>query len=168
MLIIRFADNSDVENIAKTYAHNHRTTYKNLLPAEYFEALTEEFAVKKWIEYISFEGNKVWVAEENGAFLGFAASTVDEEFNDVWYLDSLHVCENARGRGVGTALIKAVGKYAFDNGYKKMSICIVKGNDNAGSLYRKLGAKHYKDFTGKMALSEKLLWQNTEIFSKTL
>ena len=27
-----------------------------------------------------------------------------------------------------------------------MSICIVKGNDNAKRIYEKMGAKHYKDF----------------------
>lgn len=163
-MVIRPADKRDAESIASLYVHNHRTTYKNLLPEEYFEKLTKEYAENKWYTYIADENNRVWVAENDGLFLGFAASMPDEELTDVWYLDSLHVCEKARGRGVGTALIRAVGKYAFDNGYEKMSICIVKGNDNAGGLYRKLGARHYKDFTGKMSHSEKLLWDDLEIF----
>lgn len=162
--MIRPADKRDAESIASLYVYNHRTTYKNLLPEEYFEKLTKEYAENKWYTYIADENNRVWVAENDGLFLGFAASMPDEELTDVWYLDSLHVCEKARGRGVGTALIRAVGKYAFDNGYEKMSICIVKGNDNAGGLYRKLGARHYKDFTGKMSHSEKLLWDDLEIF----
>ena len=164
MLTIRFADKNDVPHIAETYVHNHRTTYKNLLPAEYFETLTPEYAVKKWREYIADGNNRVWVAEDESGFLGFAASMPDEELYNVWYLDSLHVCEKARGKGVGTALIKPVGKYALDNGYEKMSICIVKGNDNAGDLYRKLGARHYKDFTGKMSHSEKLLSDDQSVY----
>ena len=164
MLTIRFADKTDISHIAETYVNNHRTTYKNLLPAEYFETLTPEYAVKKWREYIADGNNRVWVAEDESGFLGFAASMPDEELYNVWYLDSLHVCEKARGKGVGTALIKTVGKYALDNGYEKMSICIVKGNDNAGDLYRKLGARHYKDFTGKMSHSEKLLWDDLSVY----
>ena len=164
MLTIRFADKTDISHIAETYVHNHRTTYKNLLPAEYFETLTPEYAVKKWREYIADGNNRVWVAEDESGFLGFAASMPDEELYNVWYLDSLHVCEKARGKGVGTALIKTVGKYALDNGYEKMSICIVKGNDKAGDLYRKLGARHYKDFTGKMSHSEKLLWDDLSVY----
>ena len=163
-MIIRFALQSDVSLIARLYIRNHKTTYKNLLPAEYFEALTEEYANEKWSAYIANENNKIWVAFEGDAFLGFAASMPDEGLKDVWYLDSLHVCEKARGRGVGTMLIKATGKYAFDNGYEKMSICIVKGNDKAGALYRNLGANHYKDFIGKLSLSEKLLWHDLKIF----
>lgn len=165
---IRLANEGDVSSIALTYVHNHRTTYKNLLPAEYFETLTEEYAVKKWSDYIADESNRVWIAEDEKGFLGFAASMPDEELDGVWYLDSLHVCEKARGKGVGTALIKTVGKCAFGCGYEKMSICIVKGNDSAGSLYRKLGARHYKDFSGKMLLSEKLLWDNLKIFSENM
>lgn len=167
-MIIRTATQNDVLDIAKTYIHNHRTTYKDLLPAEYFETLTEEYAVKKWSDYIANESNRVWIAEDENGFLGFAASMPDEELDGVWYLDSLHVCEKARGKGVGTALIKTVGKYAYDNGYKKMSICIVKGNDNAASLYHILGARHYKDFSGKMLLSEKLLWDNLKIFLENM
>ena len=167
-MIIRPARTKDTENIAALYVHNHRTTYKNLLPEEYFEALTEEYAESKWQTYIDDEKNRVWVAENEEGFLGFVASTVDEELSEVWYLDSLHVCEKARGRGVGTALIKTVGSYAYQSGYKKMSICIVKGNDKASTLYRKLGARHYKDFKGKMALSEKLLWDELKIFSENL
>ena len=164
MLTIRFADKTDISHIAETYVHNHRPTYKNLLPAEYIETLTPEYAVKKWREYIADGNNRVWVAEDESGFLGFAASMPDEELYNVWYLDSLHVCEKARGKGVGTALLKTVGKYALDNGYEKMSICIVKGNDNAGDLYRKLGARHYKDFTGKMSHSEKLLWDDLSVY----
>lgn len=126
MLEIRPAGPEDVKSIASLYVCNHRTTYKNLLPAEYFETLTDAYAENKWQKYIADNNNCVWVAEDEGVFLGFVASTLDDELPGVWYLDSLHVCESARGKGVGTALIKTVGKYALDNGYKKMSICIVK------------------------------------------
>ncbi len=161
---IRPANENDVKSIASLYVHNHRTTYKNLLPPEYFEGLTQEYAENKWADYIADKNNRVSVAEDETGFLGFAASMPDEELDGVWYLDSLHVREGARGKGVGTALIGATGRYALDNGYKKMSICIVRGNDTAGSLYRKLGASHYKYFTGKMSLSEKLIWEDTECF----
>ena len=167
-MIIRAANENDVAGIAKIYVHNHRTTYRGLLPEEYFQTLTMEYAESKWRAYIADENNIVRVAEDESGFLGFAASTLDDEFPEVWYLDSLHVCEMARGRGVGTALIKDTGKYAYGKGYEKMSICMVKGNDNAGNLYRRLGAEHYKDFEGKLSHSEKLLWNDLKKFSENL
>lgn len=165
-MTIRSATENDVKNISLTYVHNHRTTYKNLLSEEYFRTLTEELAFEKWQTYIKDCKNKVWVAEDDTGFLGFAASMPDEELSGTWYLDSLHVCESARNKGVGTALINTVGNYALCNKYEKMSICIVIGNKNADKLYRKLGAEHLKYFTGKMAKSEKLIWKNLKIFEK--
>lgn len=46
--------------------------------------------------------------------------------------------KNSRGKGIGTKLIYRVGQYALKHGYECMSICIVKGNDNAKRIYENL------------------------------
>ncbi len=110
---------------------------------DYFESLTLDYAKEKCSTYLKSTGSKMWVAYNADKFLGFAAGTEDKNLADTLYLDSLHITENARGKGVGTSLIKTMMMYAVKNGYSKMSVCIIKGNDNAGSLYEKLGAKHF-------------------------
>ena len=161
---IRVAKSSDIEKIAEVYVKNHRETYRGLLSDDYFESLTLDYAKEKWSTYLKSTGSKMWVAYNADIFLGFAAGTEDKNLADTWYLDSLHITENARGKGVGTSLIKIMMMYALENGYSKMSVCIIKGNDNAGSLYEKLGAKHLldfeDDFCGTVSHSEKLLWDN--------
>ena len=163
---IRFANNDDLELIAELYVHNHKTTYRGLLPEEYLSSLTVESARKRWEKYLS-DGNLIWAAYESDLFLGFTAGKKDDELDNTWYLDSLHVCENARGRGIGTELIRTMGKYASDKGYAAMSICVVKGNDSAKSLYLRLGAVPFKDFEDNFAntsaKSEKLIWKHLEI-----
>lgn len=162
-MIIRFVVEKDLESIAKLYVHNHKTTYRDLLSEEYLNSLTVESAKNRWQKYLD-ENNKIWVAYESEVFLGFTAGKEDEEMENTWYLDSLHVSENARGRGIGTELIRTMGRYASENGYKSMSICVVKGNASAKSLYLRLGAKPYKEFEdnfGKSrANSEKLIWDD--------
>ena len=73
------------------------------------------------------------------------------------------MAESARGKGVGTALIRAAAAYASARGYRSMSVCIIRGNERALGLYRKLGAAHFKyfedDFHGTKTRSEKLLWE---------
>lgn len=164
---IRFANENDLENISLLYVHNHKTTYRGLVSEDYLSSLTVETAKNRWKKYLE-DDNKIWVAYEADLFLGFTAGKEDEELENTWYLDSLHVSENARGRGIGTELIRTMGKYAYDNGYKSMSICVVKGNDSAKSLYLRLGAELVKEFednfAGTRANSEKLLWKNTGIF----
>lgn len=165
---IRFAKKNDIDDIAELYIKNHLVTYKGLLSDDYLSNLTLDYAKDKWNKYVEDTRKKVWVAYEENVFLGFAAGMEDAELPCTWYLDSLHVTEKARGKGIGTAFIKTMGKYAVENDYIKMSICIVKGNVNAGNLYKKLGAEHFADFEddfcGTVSHSEKLLWNNLKIF----
>lgn len=159
---IRTATSCDLDRIAEIYVKNHTETYRGLLPDDYFESLTLDYAKEKWRTYLSSVGKKIWVVYSEDEFLGFTAGMKDERLADTWYLDSLHITGKARGKGIGTALIKTMMKYAVENSYSKMSVCIVKGNNNARNLYRKLGAKHLldfeDDFCGTVSHSEKLLW----------
>ena len=60
-----------------------------------------------------------------------------------------------------------MGRYARENGYKAMSICVVRGNESAKSLYLRLGAKPYMTFEDNFgdtkANSEKLIWNDIGI-----
>lgn len=162
------ASKDDIENIADIYVKNHKDTYKNLLSEKYLNSLTSEYAVKKWNEYLNDKNNKIFVAYEKNQFLGFAASCRDEQEENCWYLDSLHVAERARGKGVGTKLIASSGNFALRNGFKRMSVSIVKGNNVAKDIYVSLGASHYKYFkdyfSGSESQSEKLIWENLNNF----
>jgi ribosomal protein S18 acetylase RimI-like enzyme len=161
---IREATLSDLERIAELYLKNHTETYRGLLSDDYFERLTPDYAKEKWGRFLYSEGKKIWVAYDKDDFLGFTAGTKDTSLAGTWYLDSLHVTERARGKGIGTAFIEIMMQYAAENGYSGMSVCIVKGNDHAGNLYKKHGAKHLldfeDDFCGTVSRSEKLLWEN--------
>ncbi len=165
---IRFAQCEDLRQIAQLYISNHKSTYQGLLSDEYLQGLTLEYGLNKWTQYLAGGKGKIWVACDQGIFSGFAAGTDDKVLPDTWYLDSLHVIPEARGKGIGTRLIRAIGKFALENHYTKMSICIVRGNAAAGSLYSKLGAKHLYDFEdtfcGTKSQSEKLIWDNLQIF----
>lgn len=165
---IREATNADVASIAKLYTENWKETYKNLLPDEFLDHLNFEDSKQKWGSYLLEKGHKIFVAYEEDVFLGFSACKEDDEIQNCLYLDSLHVSKVARGKGVGTELIRKVGNYAAHNGDTRMSICIVKGNDTAKRLYEKMGARHYKDFTDHFgeteSNSEKLIWDNLQPF----
>ena len=161
-MTIRFATSEDLDSIARLYVCNHRQSYKGLLSEAYMSGLTAEYGMQKWGKQLQNPEARIWVAYEGNSFLGFAAGTPDPELEQTWYLESLHVAEDARGKGVGTALIRTVEQYASNHGYEKMSVCIVRGNDRAASLYQRLGAEHYSffvdDFNGTPSSSEKLIW----------
>ena len=161
-MVIRAAETKDLENIADLYVRNHKSTYRGLLSDDYLDALTTASARAKWEEKMSAKDARLLVAEREGEFLGFAAVMPDPELEQTLYLESLHVAESARGKGVGTALIRACAQLAEKDGFQKMSVCIVRGNHSAGDLYRRLGAEHHSffedDFGGTVSSSEKLVW----------
>ena len=165
---IREANAEDIEPIASLYVMNWKKTYVGLLPDNFLNGLTVDYGIKKWQEYLTKEKHRIFVAYENKKILGFSACKEDEELKSCLYLDSLHVSESSRGKGIGTKLINRVGNYAYIKGYEHMSICIVKGNDNAKRIYEKMGAKHYKyfiDYFGDIETnSEKLIWNNLICF----
>ena len=161
-MIIRFANPEDLEKIADLYIRNHKTTYRGLLSDHYLDGLTTGYALDKWNRQLHSEKTEIWAAYEGKSFLGFASGMPDSDIGQTWYLDSLHVEKDSRGKGVGKALIQAVARYAAELGFRKMSVCIVCGNEVAGNLYQKLGAEHYSffedDFCGTSSSSEKLIW----------
>lgn len=163
-MIIRKVNDSDIEFIANLYIKNWKKTYIGMLPDEFLNSLKVSDGIQKWKGYAKKERHMIFVAYEDEKFLGFSACKEDDEIKHCLYLDSLHVSEDLRGKGIGTKLLNTVGNYAYKEGYKCMSICIVKGNSNAKGLYEKLGAKHYKDFIdyfgSTKSNSEKLIWDN--------
>jgi GNAT superfamily N-acetyltransferase len=85
-----------------------------------------------------------FVAEENGALLGFVHYIFHHNtwmMNDVCYLQDLFTTAEARGKGVGTALIEAVYQVAEARGSSRVYWNTHETNKNAQSLYDKIAAK---------------------------
>ncbi len=83
------------------------------------------------------------VAEEEGAALGFAL------FFSTWstwrgrpgvHLEDLFVVPEARGRGVGAALLSAVAAEAVRRGCARLEWQVLDWNEPALAFYRSLGA----------------------------
>lgn len=64
-----------------------------------------------------------------------------EAFDDEYYIDSLAIDVNYRGKQLGTKLIKHAETLAKKKGYGKLSILAEENNLKACSLYRYLGFK---------------------------
>lgn len=146
-MIIRQIINNDLQSVAKIYTDNWKTTYKGIIANSYLEGMSYEHSKEKWSSYIQTNKQGAFVAiDEFDKIIGFAAYMPDNELEKCLLLDSLHVLQSEQGRGIGKELIFRIGKYAYNNGYEKMSIYIAKGNDRAERIYTHLGAKPYKDF----------------------
>lgn len=166
-LQIRKCQDNDLPFVASLHICNLKETYTGLLPEEFLDKLNINFGLDKWEAFLQRENHLLLVAYEYEQFLGFAACNADDELQGCLYLSSLHVSSFSRGKGIGTKLIKAVAQYGLANTYKAMSVCIVKGNLDAGKLYQRLGARHYKDFVDEFNSiatdSQKFIWDELPV-----
>lgn len=168
-MVFRMAADDDVQDIAKIYTDNWKVSYQNILPDSFLKNMTYEHSKEKWLSYIHADKQGVFAAlDENGMITGFSAYKPYSGLENCLLLDSLHIMQSMQGKGIGKKLIFKTGRYARENGYEKMSICIVKGNDRAENIYAYLGAKHYKDFVddfdGMPSDSSVLLWDDLNVF----
>lgn len=62
-----------------------------------------------------------------------------EADKDEYYIDSLAVSPNARGKGIGQELIQAAEKKAAASGYARIALIVVQENPRARALYERLG-----------------------------
>lgn len=165
---IRLATMADLPFIAALYIHNWQKTYQGLVPDSYLQQLEIHKVMNHWQAFLQKKRHQIFVACQDGEFLGFVACRPDQQINHCFYLDSLHVDEKARGQGIGTRLIERTGYEAYRLGYVKMSICVVAGNDHAQELYTHLGARWDHDFIDVFdqtrIRSRKLIWDDMECF----
>jgi len=111
------------------------------------EITSEEFLKER----LSDAAVKMFIVEENGKILGFAATRVMDE--NAIELSGVIVLESATGKGFGTILIREVISYARQVGVQKIIVKTEVLNQRAISFYRKMGfvevGKATEDVEGK-------------------
>lgn len=76
-------------------------------------------------------------------YSGMADETESGEF----YIDSLAVSSNFRGKGIATQLLKATATRGFEMGIPTVGLLVDKGNPRAEALYARLGFEYVNDTT---------------------
>ncbi len=118
-----------------------------------FERYLEEFAVTEPdLEERAFGPDpecRITVAEDraSGVLVGYAV-TVSTPFTydlkPTVTLKELYVCEPARSRGVGRALLQAVAADAVEAGAGRLKWDVLAGNRRAEAFYRSLGGRRVR------------------------
>ena len=91
------------------------------------------------------------VADDAGTLLG---ATIYFRNFSTWtghlgiYLEDFYVRPEARGRGVGTALLATLADEARARGYTRIDWSVLDWNETALRFYRSVGAKPMTEWTG--------------------
>jgi ribosomal protein S18 acetylase RimI-like enzyme len=79
------------------------------------------------------------LAEDDGRAVGFIFCVLGDRGRKTAHISDFYVRPDARGRGVGRALLAAVIEPARENGLDHVSLEVLVGNTDARRLYERLG-----------------------------
>ena len=139
---IRLAKPSDARSLLDIYAPYVENT---AITFEYEVPTIEDFAtrIEKTLEKYPY-----LVAEEGGVVVGYAyASTYYARAAYDWAVElSVYVCQDARGKGVGSKLYDAMEEMLEQMGYIHFLVCISLPNEASLALHRKRGYQQVAHF----------------------
>lgn len=133
-LAIRAASASDLDRIAPMF-DAYRRFYGKPADLERARAFLRE--------RLERQESVIFLAEDDsGRALGFVQlfpSFTSVEARRLWVLNDLFVSKEARGQGVGRALMNAARDHAVKTGAKRLTLETMEDNERAWSLYESLG-----------------------------
>jgi ribosomal protein S18 acetylase RimI-like enzyme len=147
MMIVRKANVSDAEGIAKVHVDCWRTTYKNIIPDDHLDRLSYDKRTELWIRNILKDGNYVYVAENSdGKIIGFAdgGRRKTNQVENSGDLTSIYILEAYQGQGIGKKLVHELFLQFQTLGYQKIFVEVL-GNNKSRYFYEALGAKLIKN-----------------------
>jgi ribosomal protein S18 acetylase RimI-like enzyme len=139
---IRKAVLTDAKGIAKVHVESWKTTYSNIVPADYLNNLTYESREQIWINNIPNGG--VYVAENNeGEIVGFSSGGIERSgkykgFDGELY--AIYILKEYQGQGIGTALVKPIINEIIRMGLNSVLVLVLEDN-NSRLFYEALGGK---------------------------
>lgn len=142
--LIRRAQESDIPIIDRLLYQVHKIHH--VARPDLFRDGTKKYTDDELKIILQDDTKPIFVAEQNGAVVGYAFCIHQQYVNDnnmtdikTLYIDDLCVDETARGLKIGKRLYTYVVEYAKQNGYYNVTLNVWAGNDGAMRFYESVG-----------------------------
>lgn len=144
---IREASVQDALLISQIIARSWRGAYQGLIDPVYLSRLPEEYwlpAMRSWLDSGRLYG---FIAEVDGAAAGcvICGRGRDEDHADWGEIVSLYVLPDMMAHGVGAALLHTAMETLRMDGYERIYLWCISGNDRAERFYRRHGFMRTSD-----------------------
>ncbi|MGL5108528.1 MAG: GNAT family N-acetyltransferase [Vibrio ordalii] len=132
---IKVAEYCDFERIAQLHAQSWRTHYQGILGKEYLDNDVLEDRLLIWqTRLINPPFNQhVLLIEEGGLLCGFICAFGNHDFDKGSIIESLHIDENYRGRGIGRKLIQEMAAW-FEQYFPNSGVYLEVMADNKQAI----------------------------------
>ena len=141
---IREAVAGDVGAIARVQVESWRVAYRGVIADAYLDAMDVAARTERWRERLPGgpEGRRAFVAEADGAVVGFAAFGPCRDADAsarVGELYAIYVLPDRLRQGIGRALHAAGVDDLRRSGYDEARLWVLEANPAARSFYERLG-----------------------------
>jgi ribosomal protein S18 acetylase RimI-like enzyme len=138
---IRRAAIGDALSISRVRVESWKTTYRNLVPDAFLDAMDFAAGAEQWAEAIRGEQATILVAEDTDGIFGFAAGGELREAIDGYdgELYAIYLLREQQKRGAGRRLVEEIVKDLRASELTSMLVWVLAQNP-AVEFYKRLGA----------------------------
>lgn len=156
---IRPAREDDAEAIARTHVACWEESYRGHLPDSAIDARPLEVRREQWSRCVRDPAQIVFVAELDGAVVGFASGSANEHVNAPYdgFLDTLYIRQSAHRKGIARLLLAAVARELLARGFHSMALLTLRDRNPACAFYERMGAIAVRDQPAPPALAEGMM-----------
>lgn len=145
--IVRAATPQDAGTIAEVHVASWKGAYADIIDlasvSERLDIAERERVWKDRIPLVGAEGYRTWVAESDGAVMGFSFTrpTEDDDLNplEIAELVALYLSPDAFGRGIGKSLLDRSVAGMRNQGFLQATLWVLEENARAIHFYRREG-----------------------------
>ncbi|WP_343177663.1 GNAT family N-acetyltransferase [Pseudomonas sp. 4810-S13] len=143
--MIRDALPKDAKRIAQVHVSSWQHAYIDLMPADYLASLSATLPQREayWARTIEGKDADVLVAEVDGDVIGWLSLGLcrDEDASEAasGEVMAIYVLAEYWSKGIGAQLWQAGFKRLLDQGYKRITLWVLSGNERAIHFYKGLG-----------------------------
>lgn len=142
--MIRRATPQDAQALGRVHVQAWRESYPGIVPQAVLDAQDPAARTALWQRVIA-AGEDVWLAHgEGGALLGFANAGPQREPELLPFpgeIYAIYLLQQAKGRGLGRALMAAAARGLLARGIGAASLWVLEGNAAAQGFYAALGGR---------------------------
>lgn len=111
------------------------------VPDAFWSTYEEELAFDEatWVDRLDRDRSATFLAEADGRDVGMVVASVHHDDESVGGIYAMYVTPDARGTGVGQALVEAAVEWSRARGFTEVRLDVGDWNTHAAALYRRCG-----------------------------
>ncbi|MEX0726237.1 MAG: GNAT family N-acetyltransferase [Planctomycetaceae bacterium] len=142
-VLVRPADESDAEAVARVHVAAWRAAYRDIIPDDVLDRLDIHSRAEHWASHLAEGSSHTLVAEKESDVVGFvsfgATRDEDDDAAKVGEIRAMYVAPHMWGQGAGWALgISAIEDLA-EEGFEEVTLWVLDDNQRAQRFYEQLG-----------------------------